>query len=152
MSIVSKTSEISNKYHGRLFTSSFMILLLFFTAVYYDFYFFAAIDFCLFITSINYWNYPLKYSFERKLDLFMVFIWVISHNYESMRLSFDNQKIFFLLNLTGLFFYFTALYNDSDDQVSSIAHACLHCVGFIAMSYLYYTLDEFKKINTITDF
>ena len=131
---------LSNKYNHRLFASSFFFLILYYVALFYESDYMALVDLILFLTSIFYWNFPLRDSIQRKIDIFMVFVWLVVHNYQAINMSSWDQNVFFFLNISGLCCYLLSVYNDGNDHISSIFHNMLHFTGLISASYMYFSL------------
>ena len=71
-------NKLINPYHNRMLITSSLFFLCALIASYNNLNHIFLIDLLLFITSINYWRYPLK-DYRRILDMLTVFIVILFH-------------------------------------------------------------------------
>lgn len=125
--------ELVNPYHNRMLFTSNLFILLGLIAALNNLPEFFILNTCLFLTSVNYWKYPLK-NWRRKLDLCMVSIFAIVHIWY---LHLDD---FYFLMLTPFVLYLCAKMSTSRN-ISSILHTLIHISVFFICMIFYENLE-----------
>jgi hypothetical protein len=127
-----------NPYHTRMFMSSFLFLLLSLIANFQDLYILGLVDFLLFLTSVNYWNYPIKGS-RRNIDISMVVIFSLVHIYWTWHIVDDIREIILVCVTSIAALYFCAKLGN-DHNHSSAFHTTMHVIVFGLFFYVYENL------------
>ena len=115
-----------NPFHKRMLLSSNLFFLLAMIAAFHDLYLFFFLNICLFLTSVNYWKYPLK-DWRRYIDLFMVIMFAIFH------IPYIGTPFWIIPPL----FYLGAKISSSSRNLSSILHTLIHISVFFLGMYMY---------------
>jgi hypothetical protein len=113
----------------------------------------AGVNFCVFLSSINYWRKP-DYSWRRTLDMTFVKIALV---YELIRAyEAEYSRIYYSLLFIGICFYYIGIYCDRQKLYwySTYSHCLLHIFGNIAKIILYsgiiLAIEENKIITLVT--
>ena len=105
-------------------------------AIYQNYYIYSLIPGTIFLTSINYWRYPV-YGWRRNLDMTCVFcgatsIYIIAFNS-------SNCLLFYILMIMGASCYPISiyLYNNNMHYLSTLMHSKMHIFANIALIILF---------------
>ena len=90
----------------------------------------------VFLTSINYWNYP-DYSWRRYLDMVCVKISLIYQIYRAYRSQYMIQYYILVLIASSMYPLGIYYYNKKQYWHSTYAHCLLHIIANIANVILY---------------
>ncbi len=131
---------LEKKYSKKLYYSSFTMLIPLFYAFYCDFFFFAFLYFCGFLTSINYWKNP-RYNLLRRIDITLV---ILGGMYHYKHCFFLEEWIYFIFyNISILFSllsYCIGKFFTGNKYISSNCHLGVHFFGNVSNIILYYGL------------
>ena len=122
-----------NPFHHRMFFTSFSFLLMAMIAAYHDFDYLFFIDIGLFLTSVNYWHYPLK-NWRRNLDIAMVVVAVLSHIYAVEEKGVTWEYFLLALLICGL--YLTCKISNNRN-LSAACHSIMHIVVVVLFVKIY---------------
>ena len=129
-----------NPFHNITFFTSFGFLFLSIIAYYYDFYEFAILDFCLFLTSINYWKFPIKGTWQRTLDISVVILVILAHIPWT---PWTDTIILLSIIIVGLYGYNKLLSNDHLYNI--IRHGFVHILAVVYYVLIYENLISIQS-------
>ena len=124
---------VVNPYHHRMLFTSYSFLLTALIAAYHDLDYLFWVDIFLFLTSVNYWRYPLK-DWRRNIDILMVIITIFCH-YLAINDYTDVVLIFVIVGL------YSTCKISSDKNLSSICHSLMHIITACLFIKSYETLE-----------
>ncbi len=130
---------LTNPFHNITFFTSFGFLLTSVVAWYHNLYSHGLLDFCLFLTSIGYWVYPLK-DWRRVLDIFVVAI-VSSFHFADTPCTEEMTTLIILI--IGLYSYNKLI--GGDQLYKALRHSTVHILAVVYFIKIYesLTLEEF---------
>ena len=123
-------NKLINPYHNRMLITSSLFFLCALIASYNNLNHIFLIDLLLFITSINYWRYPLK-DYRRILDMLTVFIVILFH------INIININYFLIIPILLLYISCKIINNYN---ITSLMHCLMHILVVILFitNYDYY--------------
>jgi len=124
-----------NPFHHRMLFTSFSFLFMAMIAAYHDFDYLFFIDIGLFLTSVNYWRYPLK-NWRRNIDIAMVVVAMCSHIYAVLENEKGVTLEYFLLALLIDGLYLTCKISDNRN-LSAACHSIMHIVVVVLFIKIY---------------
>ncbi len=133
-------TKLPREYYIILWHTSWCALISSVFAFYKEFYDFSFLCFIVFLTSINYWKYPIN-NWRRKVDMFCVYITII---YKIIKAYNIKHNIYYYSALTfALSFYMFSLYFSKKNKLwlSTLSHSMLHIFGNISNIILYILID-----------
>ncbi len=132
--------SLPSKYYKILWCTSWLGLISCGIALYKEFYDFAFVTFIVFLTSINYWKYPIN-NWRRKVDMFCVQLGIL---YKIIKAYYVKDNYYYYIVLSfALSFYIFALYFNKKNKLwlSTVSHSLLHFFGNISNVVLYILID-----------
>ncbi len=133
-------TKLPPEYYKILWRTSWFALISFFVALYKQFFDFAFLSFIVFLTSINYWKYPIN-NWRRKVDMICV---QCALTYKIIKAYYvkDNYYYYIALSL-AISFYIFALYFGKKNKLwlSTVSHSLLHVFGNVSNIVLYILID-----------
>ena len=137
------------EHYKMLYISSFMMLAPMLFAIYKGYYFLSLFPLGIFLTSINYWCYPVR-CWRRNIDI----IWVsISATYLGLvAYKSENGYLYYICLTILISSYFASnLVSKMRYQWTSTAlHSCTHLFGCLGQFFLYNGYIPYEVI-TITN-
>jgi hypothetical protein len=131
---------LPSEYYNILWRTSWFGIISFIFALYKEFYDFAFLGILVFLTSINYWKYPIN-NWRRKVDMFTVQFGI---TYQIIKAYYvkDNYYYYSILSF-ALSFYIFSLYFSKKNKLwlSTVSHSLLHFFGNISNVVLYILID-----------
>lgn len=127
---------MSIEHYNLFYKSAFFFLLPTIVAIYNGYYFYSLIPFGVFLTSTNYWRYPVR-GWRRNIDIIWVFFAITYgglYAYHS-----ENGDIYFTCILIVIIVYIFSeiTMNYNYNKSSSLLHSCAHLFGSIGQVYMF---------------
>jgi hypothetical protein len=133
-------TNLPPKYYIILWRTSWFGLISSCFALYKQFYDFAFLSFIVFLTSINYWKFPIN-NWRRKVDMFCVQCGLTYKIIKAYNVK-ENYYYYTVLSF-ALSFYIFSLYFSKKNKLwlSTLSHSLLHFFGNISNIILYILID-----------
>ena len=120
-----------NPFHYRMFFTSFSFLFSAIIAWYHDLDYLFLVDLGLFLTSVNYWRWPIN-NWRRWIDMAWVFVTCVSHIFSVE--EWKPEYLFMMLLIDCL--YFTCKVSNNSN-LTAYCHSIMHIVVVVLFVQFY---------------
>ena len=125
------------EHYNLIYKASYLAIFSFSYACYREQYSMAIVPGGVFVTSINYWRYPIKNCWRRKLDMSYVNFCIFYNIVRAYNAQNQNQYYFVLF--MGITCYLLSIYyyNQHKLWTSTYLHCLVHVFGQVSNIILY---------------
>jgi hypothetical protein len=131
------TLILEKKYSKLIFYNSFNLLIISMIGLYNNYYLNTLSIFSVFLTSINYWRYPIK-GFRRNIDIMMVGLSIAYNSYYVYDCAYGHYYISMIILGIMIYIFSGLLYTKKYLGLSTLLHCKVHLLSNIA-NYLLFT-------------
>lgn len=139
MNINNDNLILPSKFSSRIYYISFLTIFPIMASIYFRLYNFTIVTTSVFVSSINYWRYPIK-GIRRNIDMTIVSISFLYQSYiVILYTTYHIKFIYYLFNFLSILCYIFARKSKNYNR-SSIYHCGIHILSNISNIILYVNL------------
>jgi hypothetical protein len=131
------TLILEKKYSKCIYYTSFNLIIISMIGLYNNYYLNTLSVLSIFLTSINYWRYPIK-GFRRNIDIMMVSLSIAYNSYYVYDCAYGHYYISIIILGIFIYIFSVLLYTKKYLGLSTLLHCKVHLLSHIA-NYLLFT-------------
>jgi hypothetical protein len=131
------TLILEKKYSKWIYYTSFNLIIISIIGLYNNYYLNTVSVFSVFLTSINYWRYPIK-GFRRNIDIMAVGLSIIYNSFYVYECAYGHYYISMIILGIVIYIFGGFLHTKKYFGLSTLLHCKVHLLSNIA-NYLLFT-------------
>jgi hypothetical protein len=131
------TLILEKKYSKWIYYTSFIFIIISMIGLYNNYYLNTLSVFSVFLTSINYWRYPIK-GFRRNIDIMTVSLSIAYNSYYVYDCAYGHYYISIIILGIFIYIFSVLLYTKKYFGLSTLLHCNVHLLSHFA-NYLLFT-------------